>query len=152
MIMHKMAMNATPSTEVVRIEQRTCDCGCAQPYPSHVGLLRYGASETVFEAALMHGEAKQPHLWVLLGTGPWFDDDSRDCWLTVHAWLDDGNILTSIADPSGSPFTDEDACGGRWLSREDVLAQEGALEWAIARRLQLVAQVPAIALHLGAEA
>ena len=139
------------STQVTRREQRACPCGCGQQYPLLMGVLRYGeSSEALFVAALMHGKSEAPHLWTLLGTGPWFDNDTRGCWVTLHSWLADGNINSRVEDPSLSPFSDEDACDERRLLRDEVLGQKGAPEWAFERRQQLVAELPVVASHFGA--
>ena len=118
-------------------ELRTCRCGCAQVFPLFTGLLRYEADSTVaFRAAhLFHSG---PHLWLLLGSGAWLKNDSRGCWVTLHTWLADGNVIARIEEPQESPFSDADVFGERRLSRAEVLAQEGALNWAIERRDDLV--------------
>ena len=123
--------------ERISAELRNCQCGCAQVFPLFTGLLRYEADRAVaFRAAhLFHGG---PHLWLLLGSGPWSKDDSRGCWVTLHTWIDKGKVTARIEEPNKSPFSDADAFGERRLSRAAVLAQEGALDWSIGRRDDLV--------------
>jgi hypothetical protein len=79
-----------------------------------------------------------PHVWLLLGSGAWFKDDSRGCWVTLHTWIVDGKVTGKIEEPRESPFSDADVFGERRLSRAEVLAQEGALDWSIGRRDDLV--------------
>jgi hypothetical protein len=125
------------SIERISTELRTCACGCAQVFPFYTGLLRYQTDRTVaFRAAhLFHSG---PHLWLLLGSGPWFKDDLRGCWLNLHTWIAEGKVIGRIEEPEESPFLEGDVFGERRLTRAEVLAQEGALDWAIARRDELV--------------
>jgi hypothetical protein len=54
----------------------------------------------------------------------------------MHLYLDDdGNVVTRIEDPEQSPLWPSRNQAHRYLSREEVLAQNGAKEWAIGRRL-----------------
>ena len=123
--------------ESISAEKRTCGCGCGQVFPLYTGLLAYQPKGSVaFRIAhLFHSNL---HLWVLLGSGPWFAHDSRGCWVTLHTWIAEGKVIGKIGEPHDSPFTDADAFGERRLSRAEVLAQAGALDWAIARRDELV--------------
>lgn len=122
--------------ETIDLETRICPCGCNQEVPVYVGKLRYG-SDNFTEFAVTHMEhcSSGPHVWLVLGTGPWFADDDRNCWLTLHLHSDGENIATRISDPEDSPFwrwnTDDD----RYLTRNEVFAQNGGKEWAIDRRL-----------------
>ena len=105
-------------------------------FPVFFGTLRYsGDYEVVFVAAhLVHGDSG-PHVWFMLGSGPWFED-ARNCWVTMHLYIDDDdNVVTRIEDPEESPLWPSRNREFRYLSREEVLAKDGAKEWAIGRRL-----------------
>lgn len=120
--------------ETISESQKTCPCGCEQVFPAFTGTLRYGPEQIVaFRAG--HLRDPGPHLWLQLGSGPWFEDDGRDCWVTLHLWVDGTEVKTSISDPAKSPFWPEHSDKERYLSREEVLSREGGKEWAIARRL-----------------
>jgi hypothetical protein len=126
--------------EDVLADTMQCHCGCGQEFPVFFGRLRYSDDyELVFVAAhLVHGNSG-PHVWFTLGSGPWFDDDNRNCWVTMHIYVDDDdNVVTRIEDPEESPFWPSRNQEYRYLSREEVLALDGAKDWAIGRRLHFV--------------
>ena len=76
-----------------------------------------------------------PHVWMLFGSGPWFQGDKRNCWVTLHLWATETDVVTRIEDPSESPFWPSHPESERYLTRDEVLSQEGGKEWAIERRL-----------------
>ena len=114
------------------VEKWHCPCGCGKEFSRHTGFLHYDAeSLAAYRVALMQEVEGDPHLWVLLGSGPWFEDDERGCWLTLHSWLTpDGRLASRIEDPEDSPFSNEDAFEDRLLTRDEVFTQGGAAEWA----------------------
>ena len=136
----------TPVTiAFANLEQRKCPCGCGQLFPVFTGNLDYGPdSYTVFQAAHLKHAGSGPHVWLLLRTGPWVKDDARDCWVTLHLYLDqrhkEEGIVTFITDPEKSPFWPGRSEEHRYLRREEVLRQPGGQEWAIARRLEFERQ------------
>jgi hypothetical protein len=78
------------------------------------------------------------HLWLLLGSGPWFDGDPRGCWLVLDSWLADESLVAKVMDVTSSPFESSDIFDERFLDRNEVLDRPGALEWAITRRDDLI--------------
>jgi hypothetical protein len=90
------------------------------------------SSQCLFRAALISHSGRK-HIWIVLGSGSWFENDPRDCWLTLHGWVNDGKILCRIEDPKNSPWKTHDVFDGRLLSRDEVLLQNGAKEWAMSR-------------------
>lgn len=119
-------------------EDRICPCGCEQRFPVYSGRLQYGPDrEAAFSVAHMHHGDSGPHVWLLLGSGPWFAGDDRNCWVTLHLFTDEENVITRIEDPSKSPFLHWEDRADRYLTREEVLSQEGGKDWAIDRRLDL---------------
>lgn len=123
----------------LKAESFECQCGCRNVFPLFTGMLRYGAgSEVAFRVAHLSHEDSGPHLWLLLGSGPWFQDDSRGCWVTLHSWVSSENVIAKVEEPEQSPFTEQHAFEERRLSREEVLSQNGGLEWAIERREDLL--------------
>jgi len=121
--------------ESIKSGPRACRCGCGQVFSSYTGLLRYGPDNLVFfnAAHLSHGDSG-PHLWLLLGSGPWFVDDSRGCWLTLHTWIAEDSVTAKVEEPDNSPFSESGCFGERCLTRNEVLSKQGGLEWAIERR------------------
>lgn len=122
--------------EQLTSENRTCPCGCGQVFPVFLGRLKYGDEhEFRFKAAhLTHGDSGS-HVWLLLGSGPWFENDKRNCWVTMHLYSDNENTITRIEDPEESPFWPSHDEGERYLTRLEVMSQDGGKEWAINRRL-----------------
>ena len=98
-------------------------------------MLGYGSgSQVAFRAAHFWHQAQTKHLWLLLGSGPWFTDDERGCWLILDSWINDSDFIARVEDRDRSPFQSEDIFHERFLERSEVMAQEGALDWAIERR------------------
>jgi hypothetical protein len=104
--------------------------------------------EVAFRAAQMFHAATGPHVWLLLGSGPWFRDDTRGCWVVIHSWIADGNVVTRIEDPIASPFREEDVFGERLLMRAEVLNQKGGAEWALERNGELLIELEQTAAFL----
>ena len=132
--------NSTRQFEGIRdvsSETRKCPCGCGQMFPVFWGSLWYKPDyEVKFIAAHLEHCDSGPHVWFLLGSGPWFQGDDRNCWVTMHLYVDDDeNLVTRIEDPEESPLWPSLNQSYRYLLREEVLAQDGAKEWAIGRRL-----------------
>ncbi|APW41771.1 hypothetical protein RS694_03885 [Rhodoferax saidenbachensis] len=48
----------------------------------------------------------------------------------MHTRVQDGNLATSITEPTDAPFSALIAASGRMLTRAQVLEQVGAKEWA----------------------
>jgi hypothetical protein len=121
-------------------ETMQCHCGCGQVFPVFFGRLRYSDDYgLVFVAGhLVHGDSG-PHVWFTLGSGPWFEGDNRNCWVTMHVYVDeDDNVVTRIEDPEASPLWPSRNQEYRYLTREEVLARDDAKEWAIGRPLDFV--------------
>jgi hypothetical protein len=52
--------------------------------------------------------------------------------------VNDDTLIAKVREANESPFTSEDSFGESYLSREEVLATPGGLEWAVARRDDLI--------------
>lgn len=129
-----------------KVDRWPCPCGCAKEFPRHTGILHYAeGAHAVYRASLMLEIEADPHLWVLFGTGPWFANDLRGCWLALHSWQSsDGTLSTRIENPENSPFRKDDAFGERLLTKDEVIAQQGAADWAFACNDLLVSTHPAV--------
>ena len=125
----------------VHAESLQCRCGCGRSYPFFSGLLKYAeGSEVAFRVAhFQHDRSTSAkHLWLLLGSGPWFEDDTRGCWVVLDSWIDDENIIARVRDSADSPFLTSHIYDERFLTRSEVLEMNGALQWAIDRREDLI--------------
>lgn len=116
-----------------------CRCGCERRYRVCSGLMRYGDEGRVaFRLAHFDEAQGTRHLWLLLGSGAWFEDDARGCWLVLDSWVAEDRLIGRVTDANDSPFQSADIFDERFLTREEVLSRSGALEWAIARRDELI--------------
>ncbi len=126
--------------ENLTLEDRICPCGCGQSVPVYLGQLRYGPDNHAgFAVTHMEHCESGPHVWFMLRSGPWVAGDDRDCWVTMHLYTDNDNVVTRIEDPDKSPFWRWEKRTDRYLTREEVLSQEGGKDWAIDRRLDFEA-------------
>jgi hypothetical protein len=137
------------SVKSIKTESLTCSCGCGNVFPLYSGLLQYGSgSEVAFRMAHLSHQGDGPHLWLLFGSGPWFKDDARGCWLTLHSWVASESVIAKIEEPEQSPFSVQHVFDERRLTRQEALSQPGALEWAIERREDLLRLHPESARFL----
>lgn len=121
----------------VSATEKLCPCGCGKSFKAFTGRLLYGEDRSaIFQAAHMIHDAGDPHVWLALRTGSWLDGETRDCWVAAHMWIDDGQVITRVEDAASSPFFSDRDVGHRLLTRDEVAAQPGGVEWVIARRLQ----------------
>ena len=126
-------------------DELSCPCGCGQSIKFLSGILNYEISRrAVFRTCLLQCKENGPHVWSQLGTGPWIENDARDCWVTLHTWVHDENLITRVEDPENSPFPNTYENDERLLTRQEVLAQAGGKEWAFATHDILTAEHDAI--------
>jgi hypothetical protein len=112
-------------------------------YASFEGRLSFGEDQyTFFRAAHMSHKDRDPHVWLSFRTGSWFHDEPRDCWVAAHIWTSEGKEITRVTDAKASPFWRGGSEEFRLLTREEVIAQPGGMDWVIARRLQFVQNHP----------
>jgi hypothetical protein len=111
--------------------EHACPCGCGSNIDIVEGRYEYQEScNVVFRSALFPCKSGEQHVWTQLGSGPWNEGDSRDCWITLHTWADSENLSTNLAEHSDSPFIVLFETKERTLTREEVFAQPGGKEWA----------------------
>ena len=140
----------SPLFTLQNTDQWPCPCGCGRSFPRHTGMLHYSASgEAVYRAHLLEETKGEPHLWLLLGTGSWLEDEPLGSWIAVHSWTNNEQITARVEDPEKSPFSQEDAFGERLLTREEVFAQEGGNEWVFRCHDLIVENHPEVSSFLG---
>lgn len=109
----------------------SCPCGCGKSLRLLQGGFEYGnGSNVLFRTALVACQASEPHVWTQIGSGPWDGSDSGTWWVTLLTRVEDGNLATSITEPPDAPFDALVVDSGRMLTRDQVLEQPGAKEWA----------------------
>ena len=110
---------------------RFCTCGCGRPYSISKGVLQYGEGREVnFELALVSHADNDRHVWVALISGPWTDEDAGNCWVVIHGLPQDDRINARVEDLAASPWASADWQGGRAISREEVMSNPPAKNWA----------------------
>jgi hypothetical protein len=128
-----------------KTDQWDCPCGCARSFPRVTALLHHGATGMVaMRAHLLEMTEGDPHLWLLLGTGSSLALESSGSWVTVHAWVNNGELIARIEDPESSPFVDADVFDERRLGRDEVFQQDGGAQWVFECHDFIVDHHPAI--------
>lgn len=125
-----------------------CACGCQQTYPARTGLLdKDDGYQSLFMIALMkHNDVR--NVWAVVGSGPWFAGDPRDCFASIVAWRSDDQIACALKDESpwhAYPLFAQNV--GRILTRDEVLAQPGGKAWVFGTFDQLFLLEPMIKGH-----
>lgn len=130
-------MTFKPYIESRKETFRPCNCGREHDMKIIRGIFHYaGESSTAFCVGLIeHYEEK--HVWVSFMTGEWPGTDQSDCYVTAHVWLTPDNRIMRVEDSSISPFENKEVFDSYPVSREQVMAVDGAKDWIINTYLQL---------------
>ncbi|GMG88780.1 hypothetical protein MNKW57_31010 [Biformimicrobium ophioploci] len=104
-----------------------CPCGCGRDIPKISGSVENGNSKTNFYAYLMD-EGDGPNLWLMLQSGPWFED-GLDCAIVVRSVRDEDGLTAYLKGQRASPWKDIEIPELKFLTREEVMAQEGGKAW-----------------------
>ena len=144
-------MNFEPYIENRKEYFRKCKCGRDHENKFIRGMFHYAKdSYTGFCAALLeHQEEK--HIWLSFITGEWPNANEEDCVVTCHISLSEKGWHFSIADGESSPFETVDIFECYQVSRNQVLAVNGAKEWFINTYLSLFEADPEIGNYLKVE-
>ena len=116
---------------------RKCDCGKDHDIKIINGMFYYIESNYVAFCVALIEHSKERHVWVSFITGEWPETNHEDCYVTSHIWSNPEGRIMLIEDSSSSPFSEKDICESYPVTREQVLAQEGAKEWFIETYLSL---------------
>jgi hypothetical protein len=120
-----------PKIESVSSYLRQCNCGRNHEIEIIRGTLHYAkANETIFCAGLLEHQ-NEKHIWLSFITGEWPNTNQPDCCVTIHVWVSNGEQIMRIESGSSSPFNAEDIFECYPVTREQVLAVNGAKEWAV---------------------
>lgn len=130
-------MSFQPYIESRKELLRKCNCGEDHEIKIILGIFHYGeVNNVVFSVALIE-HSKERHVWVSFITGEWPETNHDDCYVTSHIWANSEGRVMEIEDSSSSPFEEKDVFESFPVTREQVLAQEGAKEWFIKTYLSL---------------
>jgi len=120
-----------PKIESVSSYSRQCHCGKDHEVEIIRGTLHYDvANETIFCAGLLEHK-NEKHIWLSFITGEWPNTYQPDCCVTAPIWLSNGEQLMKIESGSSSPFNSEDIFECFPVTRDQVLAVNGAKDWIV---------------------
>lgn len=116
----------------------------------YTGWLEYGTdSALAFRVAHFSHPDQGKNFWMLLGTGPWEESSDVGCWAVTKSWVVDDDLTFRVENATESPFDESHIFHERFLSRNEVLDKSGAVDWAVARRDELLALHPCSLEFLG---
>lgn len=137
-----------PRIENRSTKVRPCTCGKEHELTLIHGLLHYGEENTAGVTVGLVEHQGQKHVWVGLITGTWPGQSASDCYVTLHVWVSPDGMTMRVEDPDNSPLSGAELYEAHPLSREIVLSQPGAKEWAIETYQLLMKAEPQILLFL----
>jgi hypothetical protein len=115
-------------------QDAVCPCGCEQAHRLLRGqATRPGSGQFVLFLCLLAQHHDERHIWLAIGSGPWGEDDSRDCFCSVESWLADGSLISRTTEPHESPFAAaqqfKEGGGARIVAREEVIGHPERKAW-----------------------
>jgi len=116
---------------------RKCNCGEDHQIKIISGMFHYSEENHVGAKIALIEHNNEKHIWISFITGEWPNTGHEDCYVTSHIWSDDEGRIMRIEDSSSSPFTNNEIYDCYPVTREQVLAQEGAKDWFIKTYLAL---------------
>ena len=127
---------------------RDCKCGRSHTNKFIRGSFKYSEKgEAIFCAALLE-HSDERHVWVSFITGKWPETNHNDCAVTCQVFAKDGERVFRIEDGQDSPFELSDIFDCYQVSREQVIAVDGAKDWFISTYLSLFETDEEIGLYL----
>ena len=130
-------MTFVPNIENRKEYYRICKCGRDHENKYIRGLFNYSEDDTTGFCAALIEHQNDRHVWVSFITGEWPNVGHEDCAVTSNIYLSEKGRHFSIQDGDPSPFIYEDIFDCYKVTREQVLAVEGAKEWFIETYLEL---------------
>ncbi len=118
---------------------RQCNCGEDHLIRIIQGMFHYAEDNNVAFCVALIDHQNEKHVWVSFITGEWPNTNHKDCYVSSHIWSNEEDRIMKIKDSSSSPFKSEDVFDCFPVSREQVLAVDGAKEWFITTYLDLFA-------------
>ena len=116
---------------------RLCKCGRDHENKFIRGVFKYAEdSETIFCAALLEHHNER-HVWLSFITGEWPNTEEEDCAVTCHIYTNDKGQVFLVQNGEDSPFLSTDVLDCYQVTRDQVLAVDGAKEWFIDTYLSL---------------
>ena len=100
-------------------------------------MFHYSEENQVGATVALIEHSGEKHVWISFITGEWPETGHEDCYVTSHIWSNEEGRIMKIEDSLSSPFTSGEIYDCYPVTREQVLAQEGAKEWFIRTYLEL---------------
>ena len=143
-------MSFEPNIENRKEYFRNCKCGREHENKFIRGMFNYSEEgQTIFCAALFE-HSSEKHIWLTFLTGEWPDTGQEDCAVTCHIYLSEKGRHFSIVSGEDSPFEADDIFECYQVTRDQVLAVEGAKDWFIETYLSLFKYENEIGTYLSA--
>ena len=124
-------MEFQPYIENKKESFRKCNCGKDHDIKIIHGRFHYSEENHVGIVVALIEHEEDRHVWVSFITGEWPRTNHDDCYVTAHIWANPEGRVMEIKDSSSSPFFENEVYECYPVTREQVLAQEGAKEWFI---------------------
>ncbi|TQV88268.1 hypothetical protein [Aliikangiella coralliicola] len=96
--------------------------------PLLIGSIEAESMLTYFRAYLMDDGAGA-NMWLMLHTGPW-EPYEIDCAVLIHSVAGENGVTAYLKDQCDSPWKETNTQELHFLSRDEVLRQEGGKNWA----------------------
>jgi hypothetical protein len=130
---------------------RKCKCGRDHENKFIRGMFKYSdEDETAFCLAMLEHQNER-HIWLSFITGEWPNTNQEDCAVTCHIYTNEKGRVFTIQNGEDSPFSNDDIFDCYQVTREQVLAVNGAKEWFIDTYLSLFKTDEEIGNYLVAE-
>ncbi len=116
---------------------RACNCGEDHDIRIIRGIYHYAEDKhTIFCVGLLEHKGER-HIWVSFITGEWPDTNEQDCYITSHIWSTSEGRIMKIENSESSPFESSDVFDCYPVTRDQILAVDGAKGWFIDTYLSL---------------
>ena len=124
-------MTDIPNIENRKEYYRECKCGRDHENKFIRGMFNYCKDgQAAFCAALLEHNNER-HVWLTFITGEWPNTGEDDCAVTCHIYANDEGRVFTIKNGEESPFISDDVFDCYQVTREQVLAVDGAKQWFI---------------------
>jgi len=130
-------MEFQPYIENRNVTNRICNCGDDHEIKIIRGMLHYSEDGFAGFCAGLLEDKDSKHVWLSLITGEWPGTGQSDCYITADIWTNSEGRTMKIEDSRNSPFEPSEVFDSFPVSREQVIAVEGAKEWFIDTYLKL---------------
>jgi len=130
-------MNFKPYLENRNSKYRPCNCGRDHNMKIIRGRFHYSENSHCGCCVGLIEHQGERRIWVSFITGEWPGTDQPDCYVTAEIWHSNEDRIMKIEDSSTSPFEKEEVFNCYPVTREQVLAVDGAKDWFINTYLEL---------------